>query len=296
MRRQAISTAWAISLFAGLSAGPCSGRRPGLGGRKPVPVLQADQSFALHEAAFNAVRGDPDAPLPADIDLAHRAPPQRSRLQGLLAPGHCAATAGKRYEQSRLGWAAQTLDATCYESNGRPRRYSAVCERKYSWGTREGRLRPARGAHRQRSAVAPEQLAGVDRRLRLDAGSRAGRRQGRDAQARLQGQAHHRARAVLARSRRSPACRSRSSCRTAASSPTPMSWSRTCSSSRSAIPSRPAKAIPTGRCTFSAVARDGLRPDARARGRGRATRRQAAAGFGLASADDQSIRRCCRAA
>ena len=46
-----------------------------------------------------------------------------------------AATAGKRYQQSRLGWAAQTLDETCYESNGRPRRYAGVCERKYSWGT-----------------------------------------------------------------------------------------------------------------------------------------------------------------
>ena len=38
-------------------------------------------------------------------------------------PDHCAATAGKRYQQSRLGWAAQTVGDTCYESNGRPRRY-----------------------------------------------------------------------------------------------------------------------------------------------------------------------------
>jgi hypothetical protein len=33
-----------------------------------------------------------------------------------------------------MGWAAQTIANTCYEKDGRPRRYPALCERKYWWG------------------------------------------------------------------------------------------------------------------------------------------------------------------
>src|SRR5204863_5591957 len=65
-------------------------------------------------------------------------------------------TGGKRYQQSRLGWAAQTLGETCYESNGRPPRYSSVCERRYSWGTAtEDYVLPQ--AHTVAIHIAPEQ-------------------------------------------------------------------------------------------------------------------------------------------
>src|SRR5262249_17261353 len=63
--------------------------------------------------------------------------------------------------QSRLGWAAQTVGETCYESNGRPRRYSARCERRYSWGTaREDYVLPE--AHTVAIRIAPQQLGGVE--------------------------------------------------------------------------------------------------------------------------------------
>ncbi|MGZ3308822.1 MAG: hypothetical protein ACXU8R_09905 [Xanthobacteraceae bacterium] len=49
---------------------------------------------------------------------------------------------------------------TCYESNGHPRRYAVVCERKYSWGAaREDYVLPE--AHTVAIRIAPELLAGV---------------------------------------------------------------------------------------------------------------------------------------
>src|SRR5262249_38289322 len=81
--------------------------------------------------------------------------------QDASTPDRCAATAGKRYQQSRLGWAAQTVGETCYESNGRPRRYSARCERRYSWGTaREDYVLP--DAHTVAIRIAPQQLAAAN--------------------------------------------------------------------------------------------------------------------------------------
>jgi hypothetical protein len=114
----------------------------------------------LHEAAFNAARGDPSAPLPADIIWRTERALNDPDCKDASTPDRCAATAGKRYQQSRLGWAAQTLDETCYESNGRPRRYAGVCERKYSWGTaKEDYVLPE--AHTVAIRIAPGQLASV---------------------------------------------------------------------------------------------------------------------------------------
>src|SRR5262249_46457674 len=99
----------------------------------PFRFFKPTRAFALHETAFNAVRGDPSQPLPANIIWRTERPLNDPDCQDASTPDRCAATAGKRYQQSRLGWAAQTVGETCYESNGRPRRYSALCERRYSW-------------------------------------------------------------------------------------------------------------------------------------------------------------------
>src|SRR5437879_5351946 len=115
------------------------------------------RSFALHEAAFNSVRGNPRGPLPADIIWRVERKLNDPDCKDASTPDRCAATAGPRYQQSRLGWAAQTLGDTCYESNGKPRRYSPVCERKYSWGTaKEDYVLPE--AHTVQIQIAPEQL------------------------------------------------------------------------------------------------------------------------------------------
>jgi lysophospholipase L1-like esterase len=73
-------------------------------------------------------------------------------------PTACAETARARYESSRQGWAAQTLDLTCYDRNARPRRYAATCERQYSWGTaKEDYVLP--DAHTVHVTLAPQHVA-----------------------------------------------------------------------------------------------------------------------------------------
>jgi hypothetical protein len=165
MRRRSRATAWAATLFASLAVTSSllsSSHAADLiwEVENPFRFFKPTKSFALHEAAFNAVRGDPSAPLPANVIWRTERQLNDPDCKDGSHPDRCAATAGKRYEQSRLGWAAQTLGETCYESNGRPRRYSPVCERKYSWGTaKEDYVLPE--AHTVAIRIAPEQLANV---------------------------------------------------------------------------------------------------------------------------------------
>jgi hypothetical protein len=126
----------------------------------PFRFFKPARSFALHEAAFNAARGNAAAPLPADIIWRTERRLNDPDCKDASTPDRCEATAGKRYQQSRLGWAAQTLPETCYESNGHPRRYSPVCERKYSWGTaKEDYVLPE--AHTVAVRVAPAALGNL---------------------------------------------------------------------------------------------------------------------------------------
>jgi hypothetical protein len=157
MRRDARATVWALSLFASLAASPSHAAGMIWEVESPFRFFKPSRSFALHEAAFNAARGDPSAPLPPDIIWRTERALNDPDCKDASTADRCAATAGKRYQQSRLGWAAQTLGETCYESNGRPRRYSAFCERRYSWGTAtEDYVLPQ--AHTVTIRIAPEQL------------------------------------------------------------------------------------------------------------------------------------------
>jgi hypothetical protein len=161
MRRKALATtAWLITVLASFGAG--SGQAADLIWQveNPFRFFKPTRSFALHEAAFNAVRGDPNGPLPADIIWRTERRLNDPDCKDASTPDTCAATARARYAPSRLGWAAQTLGETCYESDGRPRRYSVVCDRKYSWGTaKEDYVLPE--AHTVAIQIAPGQLAGV---------------------------------------------------------------------------------------------------------------------------------------
>lgn len=162
MRRQAlVTTAWAVSLFASLAAAsPIHAAGLIWEVENPFRFFKPTRSFALHEAAYNAVRGDAAAPIPADIIWRTERRLNDPDCKDRSHPDKCAATAGKHYEQSRLGWAAQTVGETCYDSNGHPRRYSAVCVRKYSWGTaKEDYVLP--DAHTVAIRIAPGELAGV---------------------------------------------------------------------------------------------------------------------------------------
>ncbi len=160
MRRQAIATAWAVSLFASLAVGSSQAADLIWEVENPFRFFKPTKSFALHEAAYVAVRGDPATPLPTDIVWRTERRLNDPDCKDPSHPDKCAATAGKRYQQSRLGWAAQTVGETCYDSNGRPRRYSALCERKYSWGSaKEDYVLP--DAHTVTIRIAPQHLAGL---------------------------------------------------------------------------------------------------------------------------------------
>ena len=124
----------------------------------PFRFFKSTRSFALHEAAYNAARGKGD--LPRDVVWRTERRLNDPDCRDSSSPDRCAATAGKRYQQSRLGWAAQTLADTCYDRNSRPRRYNAQCERTYSWGkSREDYVLPE--AHTVTVWISPEKLDGV---------------------------------------------------------------------------------------------------------------------------------------
>jgi hypothetical protein len=160
VRRQARARAWAVSLFACLAAGSSQAADLIWEVENPFRFFKSGRAFALHEAAFNAVRGDPSAALPADIIWRTERALNDPDCKDASTPDSCAATAGRRYHQSRLGWAAQTLGESCYESNGHPRRYPVACQRKYSWGAaKEDYVLPL--AHTVAIRIAPERLAGV---------------------------------------------------------------------------------------------------------------------------------------
>src|ERR1700745_4326964 len=155
------ATACTLSFFVSLAANTSQAADLVWEVESPFRFFKPSRSFDLHEAAFKTVRGDPSAAPPADIIWRTERALNDPDCKDGSTPDRCAATAGKRYQQSRLGWAAQTLGETCYESNGRPRRYSALCERRSSWGTaREDYVLPE--AHTVSIRIAPQQLGSTN--------------------------------------------------------------------------------------------------------------------------------------
>jgi lysophospholipase L1-like esterase len=124
----------------------------------PYRFFKRTASFDVQEKAFNAVRGAPGQPLPANILWRVERRLNDPDCGDSSTPTTCLATARPGFETSRLGWAAQTVDLNCYDRNARPRRYMATCDRQYSWGTaKEDYLLPE--AHTVVMQIAPERLA-----------------------------------------------------------------------------------------------------------------------------------------
>ena len=99
----------------------------------PFRFFKRSASFDMHEKAFLAAK-DGDQ-LPANIVWRTERKLNDPDCKDSSTPKNCANTARARYETSRSGWASQTLDVNCYDRNARPRRYMAICDRQYSWGT-----------------------------------------------------------------------------------------------------------------------------------------------------------------
>jgi lysophospholipase L1-like esterase len=126
----------------------------------PFRFFKKPAAFALHEKAFDAVRGKPDTPMPANIVWRTERRLNDPDCTDKSSPGRCYDTKRGGYDRSRLGWAAQTLESTCYDHNSRPFRYMGVCDRQYSWGTaKEDYILP--DAHTVDVTLSAEHLAEI---------------------------------------------------------------------------------------------------------------------------------------
>src|SRR4051812_12177684 len=68
MRRPALAMAvCAATLLTVLGTAPLKAADLTWSVESPFRFFKPTRSFAMHEAAFNAVRGDPTSPIPADI-------------------------------------------------------------------------------------------------------------------------------------------------------------------------------------------------------------------------------------
>lgn len=159
MRSQALVAATlfvSAQAFYGVSAAYADGLNWEV--ENPYRFFKRDSSFETQFKAFEAVRGAADQPLPANIMWRLERRLNDPDCRNSATPDGCLATAGKHYQQSRLGWASQTLDLTCYDRNARPRRYMTTCDRQYSWGTaKEDYILP--DAHTVDVFLAADQLA-----------------------------------------------------------------------------------------------------------------------------------------
>ena len=124
----------------------------------PYRFFKRASSFEVQERAFDAVRGASGLPLPSNIMWRLERRLNDPDCKDGSTPESCLETARAGYQQSRLGWASQTVDFNCYDRNARPRHYLTTCDRQYSWGTaKEDYILP--DAHTVVMHIAPEQLA-----------------------------------------------------------------------------------------------------------------------------------------
>ena len=104
MRRNALSTSlWLVAIFITFAAGTVQAAELIWQVENPFRFFKSTHSFAMQEAAFNAVRGDPNGPLPADIVWRLERRLNDPDCKDASTPDRCAATAGPRYAQSRTG-------------------------------------------------------------------------------------------------------------------------------------------------------------------------------------------------
>ena len=134
MRRRLVASAGVFLAVTGFCGLPAQAADLVWEVESPFRLFKPTKSFALHEAAFKAVAGEPGKPLPSEIVWRTERRLNDPDCKDPSTPATCAATRRARFEQSRLGWAAQTVAAVCYETGGNPKRYAAQCERQYSWG------------------------------------------------------------------------------------------------------------------------------------------------------------------
>lgn len=121
----------------------------------PFRFFRNAASFAMVERAYPAARSEALLP-PSDVVWRTERRLNDPDCADKTSFTRCIETARSGYTRSRLGWAAQTIDAVCYDS--RQGRYLTACDRRYSWGSaREDYVLP--DAHTVVIRLAPERIA-----------------------------------------------------------------------------------------------------------------------------------------
>jgi len=190
MRRNALSTSlWLVAIATTFASGTVQAADL----IWQVEIRSGSSNPPIHSPPrrprSTRVRGAPTGPLPADIIWRVERRLNDPDCKDASTPDRCAETAGPRYAQSRLGWAAQTLGDTCYESDGRPRRYRRSASANIP-GARPRKTTFLPDAHTVANPDRARSAHGRGRRLPLElAAAQAGRQAGNQ-EARLQGQAH----------------------------------------------------------------------------------------------------------
>lgn len=125
----------------------------------PFRLFKQSSAFEMHERAFAAARGNADK-IPDDIIWRIERRLNAPDCRDASTPATCAETIRneRRFETSRLGWAARTLGSLCYDRDSRPRRYPSSCVRSYGrWTVREDYIAPK--AHAVSIALAEQHRA-----------------------------------------------------------------------------------------------------------------------------------------
>ena len=155
MRYAALAATIVAVVSIGLTATPSQSADLNWKVENPFRFFKRSSSFDMYERAFTAVRGDANAPVPDKIIWRTERRLNDPDCKDSSTPNACAASARHNYEISRQGWAAQTVDFTCFDRSARPRHYMTTCQRQYGWGTaKEDYVLPE--AHTVQVSIAPE--------------------------------------------------------------------------------------------------------------------------------------------
>ena len=121
-----------LAIFIGLATGPVHAAGDVVWQvENPFRFYRHASSFEMHESAFKAVRGDSAALLPADIIWRMERHLNDPVCGDPSTPASCQASVHDyhRFNESRLGWAARTVNDLCYERLQLPRHVLATCDR-----------------------------------------------------------------------------------------------------------------------------------------------------------------------
>jgi len=156
MFRRSSVAAWIAGGFTILGAVPSLAADLVWQVENPFRFFKNSSSFAMYAQGYPVARGEATSSTPADVVWRTERRLNDPDCRDASTPDRCAATARSRYDTLRLGWAAQTIDAVCYDSiQGR---YLTTCDRRYSWGTaREDYILP--NAHTVTIKLSKERLA-----------------------------------------------------------------------------------------------------------------------------------------